>query len=251
MCNQDIAKEKVDKMSQEYISFFGIKEKDHIVQTDFNFLQELRSSFDKAYRNSISPRCSGFKVDGSTKKVMRFNSINGIFVNCNNETCDKCSNKQFCQSNGVKRNNSSLFINGVKEFFDKGIKFYSNVRAETNKFISSGTISSQNSKKWTNTLNHYQEREEKFKKTKSIVLKALEDVKDTSNCFTIPYEKYTEIFAPMKKLYWDEVALKYIDTILAQFYKQCDSVLNSAKLFEKFIKTLSIADFMNNMEGNV
>ena len=42
----------------------------------------------------------------------------------------------------------------------------------------------------------------------------------------------------------------YINLILGSFYKQCDSVLNSAELFEKFIKTLSIADFMNNMEGN-
>lgn len=252
LCNKDIAKANVDEMAQDFISFFGVKEKDHIVKTNFNFLQELRASFDKAFKNSISPRSSGYHVDGSTKKVMRFNSVNSVFVNCNSETCDKCANKQLCQSNAsVKRNNSALFISGVKEFFDKGIKFYSNVRAETNKFIASGTISNQNSKKWNNILSYYQEREEKFKKAKTTALKALESVKDTSNCFTIPYDTYTEIFAPMKKLYWDEVALKHIDMILDQFYKQCDSVLNSAKLFEKFIKTLSIADFMNNMEGNV
>jgi hypothetical protein len=34
------------------------------------------------------------------------------------------------------------------------------------------------------------------------------------------------------------------------FHQQCDSVLKGARLFERFVKTLSIADFMKNMEGN-
>ena len=69
--------------------------------------------------------------------------------------------------------------------------------------------------------------------------------------FVITFSNYEEIFNPIKKLYWDEVAERYIGLILSQFHKQCDSVLNGAKMFEKFIKTLSIADFMNNMEGAI
>ena len=40
-------------------------------------------------------------------------------------------------------------------------------------------------------------------------------------------------------------------TLIKQFHKQCDSVLKGARLFERFVKTLSIADFMKNMEGMV
>ena len=79
----------------------------------------------------------------------------------------------------------------------------------------------------------------------------LKSISDTQDSFTIPFESYQNVFSPMKKLYWDEIVAEYINRILSQFYKQCDSVLNSAGLFEKFIKTLSIADFMNSMEGNV
>ena len=67
----------------------------------------------------------------------------------------------------------------------------------------------------------------------------------------MPFAQYEKIFEPMKELYWDDGVNEYISVILAQFYKQCDSVLKGANLFERFIKTLSIADFMNNMEGTI
>ena len=54
----------------------------------------------------------------------------------------------------------------------------------------------------------------------------------------------------MKKLFWDDLVEKYIRLIIEKFHKQCDSVLEGASLFEHFIKTLSVASFMNNMEGN-
>ena len=67
----------------------------------------------------------------------------------------------------------------------------------------------------------------------------------------MPFETYDQIFSVMKKLYWDTVIVTYINEIIDEFHAQCDSVLNGARLFERFIKTLSIADLMNNMEGTV
>jgi hypothetical protein len=93
------------------------------------------------------------------------------------------------------------------------------------------------------------EREEKFK-SKFRELKSLLPGSSPQS-FTMPFETYERIFEPMKELYWDLVVSKYINAILEQYYKQCDSVLQGASLFERFIKTLSIADFMNNMEGTV
>jgi hypothetical protein len=94
------------------------------------------------------------------------------------------------------------------------------------------------------------QRLEKFKSEKTKLNNLISQLPDTEASFTIPFAKYNEIFNPIKALYWDAVAATYIKTILDQFYKQCDSVLGSAALFENFIKVLSIADFMNNMEGN-
>jgi hypothetical protein len=76
------------------------------------------------------------------------------------------------------------------------------------------------------------------------------DRKETTS-FTVTLEDFNELFAPMKKIYWDETVMTYINLILQRFHDQCDSVLQSAALFEKFVKTLAVADFMNNMDGNV
>ena len=52
-------------------------------------------------------------------------------------------------------------------------------------------------------------------------------------------------------MYWDDMVDGYIKLILDRFYKQCDNVLKGASIFERFIKTFSIADFMSNMEGTL
>ena len=53
-------------------------------------------------------------------------------------------------------------------------------------------------------------------------------------------------------VFCEKLSLDYVEKkVLQQYYKQCDSVLQGAALFERFIKTLSIADFMNNMEGTL
>ena len=251
MCKGDVPASKIKTMVEEYNGCFDLKDKEYITKSDFEFLQKLRKPFDIAFRNSISPRRQGYSVDGSDKKVMRFNSGNGVFVNCNAETCENCSNSKFCQGEGVvKRNISADFINAIKDFCNAGPKFYAQEIKDVNKIISEESIQNQQSNKWTDISKYLREREEKFKELKKTALAQIEELKADDTCFTIPYEKFNEIFEPVKQLYWDEVALKYINMILGQFYKQCDSVLDSAKLFERFIKMLSIADFMNNMDGN-
>ena len=87
-----------------------------------------------------------------------------------------------------------------------------------------------------------------FQEAQSKVASLLPAVNE--NPFTMPIDKYNEIFGEMKKLYWDTVVNEYLKLIIGMFHQQCDSVLKGARLFERFVKTLSIADFMKNMEGN-
>lgn len=248
LCGKNVGKSEVEKITEEFVRFFDLRS--YKTKYDFDFLQQLRAPFDRAFRNSISPQRSGYTVDGTdNKKVMRFNSANGVFLSCGAESCEKCPNRQHCQSgSNKKRNLSTEFQQAVKSFFNIGERFYTNAHEEYQALISRGVISGAETKETKDWLNN---RKEAFKKTKTKVDEALSVIKETDKPFTIPYSKYQEIFAPVKKLYWDEVAANYMDMILGQFYKQCDSVLGSAALFENFIKILSIADFMNNMEGNV
>ena len=181
---------------------------------------------------------------------MRFNSSNGVFLSCGAENCDSCPNKQHCRSNPARRRNISRdFVSAINDFFTKGEKFYNDSAKAYQDLTSRGTISGGAETK--KTQEWLRQRQNAFKTEKEKVSKLLSAVTATDSSFTIPYSKYEEIFNPVKKLYWDEVAYSYIGMILGQFYKQCDSVLGSASLFENFIKILSIADFMNNMEGNV
>ena len=244
LCRSDMDDNKRIALAEDFSKFFGLDE--YKTKTDFLFLQKLRSTFDTAFRNSISPQRSGYGVDKSDKRVMRFNTSSSIFVDCASETCDKCHNKQFCQGgSGTKRNISADFVKAVGDFLSTGEKFYANERKKYMDDLSKGKIKTN-----TNLSKWFGDKESSFKSVKSKVNKALSIINTNSVCFTVPFDKFEEVFAPIKKLYWDDVVGYYIGLILNGFYKQCDSVLNSAELFEKFIKTLSIADFMNNMEGN-
>ena len=250
LCSKNVASGDIEAMAKDYSSYFALGQDK--TKYDFEFLQKLREPFDIAFRNSVSPKRSGYTMGGSNdKRVMRFNTTKNPFDNCDSENCDNCPNNKYCQretENNKKRNNSVSFVNAVKDVFTRGERFYKNAYGEYYDKSSQGIISGNDSEK---VLQWLKERSAAFATAKDKVLKALSSVPGTDKSFTIPYEKYDEIFAPIKKLYWDDVAAKYIAPILTQFHKQCDSVLDSAALFEKFIKTLSIADFMNNMEGNV
>ncbi len=250
LCREKVEKQDLDKMAEDFDKFFSLGDAfgKHRANYDFEFLQTLRDTFDSIFRNSISPQRAGYSVDKSSNKVMRFNSSNGVFLSCGADNCDKCPTKQHCRSNpSRRRNNSREFTNAIKEFFNKGERFYSNSLKSYQDRMSKETISGGYDKR---TQEWLRGRNEIFKTEKTRIMKLLSEIPDTETSFTIPFNKYSEIFSAVKKLYWDEVAAVYIKSILKQFYNQCDSVLGSASLFENFIKILSIADFMNNMEGN-
>jgi hypothetical protein len=251
LCRGNVDSAKVADMAADFAKFFSLEE--YRVKSDFEFLQSLRLAFDTAFKNSVSPQCSGYSVDGSDVKVMRFNSANSVFVNCGAKTCDSCPNKQYCRSKTVaKRNISSEFASSVRKFFTEGEKFYSEASRKYQEYLGSIIVGSGAERsRYEQTRQWFKTRESAFTAAKSKMNDNLRSISDSSESFTVPFETYQNVFAPMKKLYWDEIVANYINMILAQFYKQCDSVLQSAGLFEKFIKTLSIADFMNNMEGNV
>ena len=250
LCREKVEKAEIEKMAGEFAQFFSLN-KDQAIY-DFQLLQELRENFDAIFRNSISPQRAGYSVDKSDKKVMRFNSANGVFLSCGAETCDKCANKQHCRANPERmRNNSRDFVNAIKEFFNRGENFYIEANKEYQKSISNIKVSSASEGQKIKELQGWlRDRNEQFKSEKKNVSKLVSELPGSETSFTVPFKKYSDIFLPIKRLYWDEVAAKYIKLILAQFYNQCDSVLGSASLFENFIKILSIADFMNNMEGN-
>ena len=249
LCGGKVEKSDIHRMAKEFNTFFPNEKFDeNKIACDFEFLNALRGSFDSIFRNSISPQRKGYGVDGSSQKVMRFNSSYGVFLNCGADNCDKCPNKQHCRSGEGKRNISKEFAKSVEDFFKQSEKFYKEYADDYNKKISAKTISGGQSKE---TQAWLRKRQETLNNEKNRVMKALSSISNTDSPFTIPYLKYEDIFNPIKKFYWDEVAGEYMNKILEQFYKQCDSVLSSASLFENFIKILSIADFMKNMEGNV
>ena len=246
LCGKDLSKGAVDDIAKDFEKFFKLDR--FRVKYDFGFLQALRECFDTAFRNSVSPKRAGYAVDKSTKMLMRFNSSNGVFLNCGAETCGKdCPNYAYCRSTPEKKRNVSAdFVSAIEKFFKLGESFYASCAKEL--AANQGIINNdalKNAQTWLRT------RQETFQSQKESVLEELKTIPSSTEPFTIPFEKYEKIFTPVKRLYWDEVAGEYMEKILSQFYKQCDSVLKSASLFENFIKILSIADFMNNMEGTV
>ena len=249
LCKDNIPEKELNDMAADFQKRFDTN--DYKTQLDFKFLQALRSSFDKAFRNSISPQRSGYSINGvADKKVMRFNSSLGVFMPCAADKCVNCSNKDICRNKGkTDRNSFAQFADGVRTFFNLGQKFYTDEDKKYQEFLAKIRLDSADSKKYAEITGWLRDRKAQFKKAGEEVNKLLTDHNDQP--FTMPFETYNSIFAPMKKLYWDGVVSYYIQLILSQFYKQCDSVLKGATLFEKFVKTLSIADFMNNMEGTL
>ena len=253
LCKETIGANELTSWAGEFNEEFtpqNPEERKHFnftsVKSDFRFIQELRPAFDKAFRNSISPKRAGYEVMGkSGVKLMRFNTARGPFTDCGAEKCRNCQSFATCsEASARKRNTYKEFEDGVREFFKKGVDFYKNIRAE---YERQGAIIGGDDIKFL--LTKFSERQKEFEKAQNEVLKLLPDHSDQP--FTMSFETYQRIFEPMKKLYWDGAVKIYIDKILGKFHKQCDSVLEGASLFEKFIKTLSIADFMNNMEGSI
>jgi hypothetical protein len=246
LCKDDVSNAEINEMAHAFKTRFGVAEVES--KLDFIFLRELRESFDKAFKNSISPKREGYRVIGqSGGKIMRFNTTLNPFQPCAASNCANCNNSAACKVKNRKlRNVYPEFLEAVDAFFTKGAAYYEQERINYQHGESIIQGAGNEREKLSSMLI---EREELFKKTYKDIKALLP--KKTEESFTMPYETYDRIFAPMKKLYWDLVVKKYIDAILNQYYKQCDSVLQGASLFERFIKTLSIADFMNNMEGTL
>jgi hypothetical protein len=227
-----------------------------VTRVDFTFLKNLRSVFDSASSNSITPHRAGFKVQNSDLKVIRFNSAAGINNECASENCENCPKNACRERGGNCRNDSIAFVQAVQQFCTAGLAYY---QAETTKhqqtlnrivtMQSGGQLPAehQEMRDWL------ADRVQMFQRVQGLVNSLIADLnlnRRNPSCFTVPIDAFNNVFDPIKKLYWDDVVMKYLKIILLQFHAQCDSVLSSAALFEKFIKTLAIADFMSNMEGN-
>ena len=241
LCTTDVSAKDREKMAEEFGEFFKLdKEK---MRYDFDFLQELRPVFDGVCKNSFAP-LEGLSVDGSSKKVVRFNSTRGQFAPCGKEKCDICPQRSMCQEKGKEQNNVySLFARGVNEFFDKGVAYYDGAHKDCLQKLDRGIIKpteggGQRLDQWL--FARKTAFEEAGKKVRGML-------GAHSEPYPMPLDTYRAIFDPLKNLYWDECVAEYLDLILEKFHAQCDSVLDGAKLFENFIKTFSIAGFMNNM----
>jgi hypothetical protein len=244
-----VSEDQIAEMIEGFCKKFDVDETK--AKIDFAFLQALRPSFDRAFRNSISPQRAGYQVQNdATKRVMRFNSSQGAFGACMAATCDACPNREFCRpQNGNVRNSYEDFLLSVRAFFRKGIDYYKKERRTYQQMSSTISITNADGTNKIDLASWLQQREEQFTKLCDGVEKLLPSM--TKDTFTMDFARYEEIFNSMKQLYWDTVVEEYMNLILDQFHKQCDSVLSGARLFERFVKVLSIADFMNNMEGTV
>ncbi|MBR2970889.1 MAG: DEAD/DEAH box helicase family protein [Clostridia bacterium] len=250
LCKNEVSQERIKEMATAFRRFFSSnrahekKVDEAQAQIDFEFIQELRKPFDTMFRNSISPKREGNEIHDREERVVRFNTVlGGSSRKCYALSCKECEYKNKCRGNDSQiKNKYSVFADAIKSFLTMGEKFYN---SKQDKMHSPSEVISGASKE--TLLDYLRNRAKAFKAAKSEIKKLLPD--NTNDPFTMPFEEYSEIFGKLKKLYWDDVVAEYINRIIDRFHRQCDSVLEGASLFERFIKTLSIADFMNNMEG--
>ena len=255
ICKENITNEKILEIAEDFEKRFVDEKGNYKIDKikadmDFRFLRELRADFDKAFRNSVSTGRAGYATSNNptSERVMRFNSSLGVFMPCASKTCQGCPNAELCKrKTSTIRNNYKEFFNATRSFLSLGQSFYSKeyssyTARRAGGIISGGSGASDHSE-------YLRRREKMFKDAQNKITALLPAV--TENPFTMPIDKYNEIFGEMKKLYWDTVVNEYLGLIIGMFHQQCDSVLKGARLFERFVKTLSIADFMKNMEGNV
>ena len=188
---------------------------------------------------------------------MRFNSASGIVVKCASATCDHCPNQTICNGGGGNcRNDSTAFVEAVKKFCTDGLTYYETAIRKHMEHLNQLGIVQKNGKlpdAHQELRDRLEYRVNRFREVKALTESLINDLRlnrKNNRSFTIPIEAFNNVFDPIKQLYWDEVVMVYLQHILNRFHAQCDSVLESAALFEKFIKTLAVADFMNNMEGN-
>ena len=204
------------------------------------------------FRNSVTPQRQGHTVNGKQNvRVVRFNSYCNVFEGCDSDKCTSCSMRQACNDKKDDKGNAQRmkndfneFCNAVNEFFDTAIKFCEEqITYYSRRDVRIRSIGSKNG----GVGNRLKERLKRLTEANKTVSNWLSG-KGKKGGFTIPFAEFQQMYQPIKCLYWDTVAMRYIKVILDRFYAQCDSVLSSAELFERFVKTFSIAEFMKNME---
>ena len=255
ICKENLTNDKILAIAEDFEKRFVDEKGDNKIDKvkadiDFRFLRELRADFDRAFRNSVSTGRAGYATshNPNSERVMRFNSSLGVFMPCASKTCQGCPNAELCKrKTSTIRNNYKEFFNATRSFFNLGQQFYKKEQEEYTKRSQDVRITGGAGA--ANYTEYLRRREKMFRDAQTKISSLLPAVNE--NPFTMPIDKYNEIFGEMKKLYWDSVVNEYLKLIIDMFHQQCDSVLKGARLFERFVKTLSIADFMKNMEGNV
>lgn len=259
LCRNGAASDKdIAEMAKEFVNNFKTENAER-VENDFRFIRDFRKCFDTAYCNSLSSYRLGAEVEKHPgTHVMRFNSSMNIFSSCLSDNCANCPNKESCNksdNSNKKRNSSVEFATALEEFYKNGFDYYKKSKDKLEERKRGISIHGKNAATESLSLIEawYNTRIEDFtdgKKATTELIKTMKLKEKGKESFTLPMSDFNKIFDPVKKLYWDDVVNHYISLIIARFHKQCDSVLESAVLFENFVKKMSIADFMNNMEGN-
>lgn len=247
LCNKKVSDAEIEAMALDFSKKFDTVDR-YMAEIDFKFLMTAREQFDAIFRNSISPERRGYTVTNKPgTRLMRFNSSMGVFMPCSAADCKSCPNSRDCKAQGSgTRNRYKDFFEAVNKFFSQSVTYYEGAKNTIHALQRGSKISGNDMEHITSELNRrISVLQAKSKEVKAILPAA------TNDTFVMPFDTYLKIFNPIKEIYWDTVVHKYLGLVIAQFHKQCDSVLKGARLFEKFVKTLSIADFMKNMEGNV
>lgn len=245
LCTEDVKSSDIDRAVEAFSEEFGIDR--DFTKADFSYINTLRKVYEKIFVNSIYKG----RRDGPAKnKVVRFNSKRNVFLDCGNiSACGSgCPYYLQCRSENGEGiiNNYAEFAQSAVQFADESIKFYEKM---LNELSSSEMLVQGRDDRMERKNDYFSSRREMFIKLKSDLESKLE--KDPKQPFVMTMDKFGAIMEPIKKLFWDNVVKNYIDRVLEQFYKQCDNVLDSAAMFERFIKTLAIAEFISNMEENV
>ncbi|MBP3665810.1 MAG: hypothetical protein J6K29_02045 [Clostridia bacterium] len=254
LCRIDVDEKTRKALAKQFVETF--RTNDFRTDSDFRFLQQFKNSFDKAFRNSLSTKRQGYRAGKSNERVMRFNCTNGIFADCASDKCEGCSNRENCNDKqGIMRNKAKDFVAAVQSFYKDGAEFYKKELTDFKNTYKKTTINDPELRKEVEMQEEWLTRRQRSfasaqEQSKKLMDKMKLERKEPGS-FTVPLESFDELFTPMKKLYWDDTVMTYLQHVLKRFHDQCDSVLKSAALFEKFVKTLAVADFMNNMEGNV
>ncbi len=239
----------IDRAIKDFRDFFKLNEAERYqYKYDFQYIQAVCGIFDKAFKNCVTPCNEGINISGGKGKVVRFNSALPLNMDCAAAQCNGCPNKKICEGVNNRRNSGKEFKKAVAAFYDKTKEFYEYAFDDFNEEIKNKTMGSASDNSTNQVSEYLRRRMSDAVKDKEEVVAGFALIDDNAP-FTMEFGKFNAIFGKLKALLWDSVVKKYMDLIMERFYKQCDSVLQGADMFARFIKTFSIAEFMNSMDN--